>query len=95
MGKQAAQTLDGAVLYGTPWSVAKGNQFFFENCYGLFQKVIGLSLNSKIRSILPKFEPLMGKEDFEELSHAISTNTSGLDHIDKHVYCKMFGYKDT
>lgn len=53
-----------------------------------------MSLNKTIRTTqLAKFEPLMSKEDFKELSHAIHTNRTGLDHIDKHVYVKMFGYK--
>ena len=36
----------------------------------------------------------MPEEEFKELSHIIDTNTTGLDHIDKLIYVKMFGYKD-
>ena len=36
---------------------------------------------------------MMPKEDYLELSYAIETNKTGLDHIDEHVYLKMFGYK--
>ena len=36
----------------------------------------------------------MAKKDYEELCHAFETNKTGLDHIDKQVYVKMFGYKD-
>ena len=36
----------------------------------------------------------MEKKDYEELCHAFDTNKTGLDHIDKHVYVKMFGYRD-
>ena len=36
----------------------------------------------------------MPEEDFEELSNQIYSNKTGLDHLDKHVYPKMFGYKD-
>ena len=35
----------------------------------------------------------MSEKDFAELEHAINTNKTGLDHIDKHVYLKMFGFK--
>lgn len=35
----------------------------------------------------------MNEKDYDELSHALNTNYTGLDHIDKHVYLKMFGYK--
>ena len=36
----------------------------------------------------------MSEEDFKWVSNAIETNKTGLDHIDKHIYVKMFGYKD-
>ena len=36
----------------------------------------------------------MPKEDFKELSDTLTENKTGLDHIDKHVYTKMYGYKD-
>ena len=36
----------------------------------------------------------MPEEEFKELSHIIDTNKTGLDHIDKLIYVKMFGYKD-
>ena len=36
----------------------------------------------------------MSEEDFAELTHAVNTNKTGLDHLDKHVYVKMFGFKD-
>lgn len=36
----------------------------------------------------------MEKKDYEELCHAFNTNKTGLDHIDKHVYVKMFGFRD-
>ena len=36
----------------------------------------------------------MEKKDYEELSNAFNTNKTGLDHIDKHVYVKMFGFRD-
>ena len=86
MGEQATQTLDAAILYGTSWNLVKGNKYLYEKFYGLISKVVGLSHNDNIlKTQLPKFEPLMSKEDFEELSHAISSNTTGLDHIDKHV----------
>lgn len=36
----------------------------------------------------------MSEDDFRELAHTIETNRTGMDHIDKHVYVKMFGYKN-
>lgn len=36
----------------------------------------------------------MSKEYFEELTKVFNENKTGLDHIDKHVYLKMFGYKN-
>lgn len=35
----------------------------------------------------------MSEKDYKELCHVFDTNTTGLDHIDEHVYVKMFGYK--
>ena len=35
----------------------------------------------------------MSEKDFKEIEHAIETNKTGLDHIDEHIYVKMFGYK--
>ena len=29
MGKRACKYVDGAILYGTPWSAAKGSEFFY------------------------------------------------------------------
>ena len=37
---------------------------------------------------------LMSKEDYAWLKEALDTNTTGLEHIDKHIYVRMFGYKD-
>ena len=36
----------------------------------------------------------MSDKDYKEICHAIDTNKTGLDHIDKHIYVKMFGFKD-
>ena len=36
----------------------------------------------------------MPTEDFEWFSNALATNKTGLDHIDKHIIVRMFGYKD-
>ena len=37
----------------------------------------------------------MSKKDYAHYEHAFNTNRTGLDHIDEHVYVKMFGYKNT
>ena len=37
----------------------------------------------------------MEKDAYDDLSHAIETNKSGLDHLEKTVYAKMYGFKDT
>ena len=36
----------------------------------------------------------MPKKEYEEFCNAICSNRTGLDHLDKHVYVKMYGYKD-
>lgn len=35
-GKKACEKLDGALMYGTPWSTAKGADFFYKNALGLY-----------------------------------------------------------
>ena len=66
-----------------------------DNWGGFYNFVIGMNLNQNIKkNQLAKFEPLMSKDDYKELCVAFNTNNSGCDHIDKHVYVKMFGYKD-
>lgn len=49
-GKSATQVIDGAMLYASPWSIAKGSHFFYTNFFGLYQKIIGLMLNSTIKN---------------------------------------------
>ena len=46
----AAEYLDGALLYATPWSTKHGHKFFYENFFGLYQKAIGLVLNNLIKT---------------------------------------------
>ena len=36
----------------------------------------------------------MSEEDYEWISNALNTNKTGLDHIDREIYVRMFGYKD-
>ena len=43
---------------------------------------------------MPKFKELLSEEEFKDLSNVLQTNRTGLDHIDKHIYVKMYGYKD-
>lgn len=94
-GERAAENLDAALMFATPWSIKKGHKFFYENFYGLYQKVIGLNLNNTIKKHqLPKFESLMDKKEYEDLCRVFDENKTGLDHIDEHVYVKMFGYRD-
>ena len=49
-GDKAKQYLDAALLYGCPWSTKYGYRFFFDNFYGLWQKIVGLALNNEIKT---------------------------------------------
>jgi len=49
-GEKALDYLDGAALYACPWSTEKGSRYFYENCFGIFQWVIGMNLNRTIKS---------------------------------------------
>lgn len=95
-GTRARQKLDGAFLYGTPWSAAKGAEFLYNNAFGVYQKVIGLALNEDIRkNQLPQMKPYMSESDYEHYKSVVSSNWSGLKPLDEHVFVKMFGYADT
>lgn len=94
-GKKASQMVDGATFFGTPWSTRRSFNFFMTNLGGFPQYVVGMAFNTNIKkNQLPKFEPLMQKSEYESLCRAFDENKTGMDHIDEHVYCKMFGYKD-
>ena len=47
--EHAKKCLDGVCLFSTPWSTKDGSSFFYSNFYGLYQKIIGLNLNSLIK----------------------------------------------
>ena len=49
-GKRACKYIDGAILYGTPWSTAKGNEFFNKNAFGFYSWAIGMNLSETIRN---------------------------------------------
>ena len=92
-GRKACEVLDGACVYGTPWSTSKGSEFFYNNAFGLYQKVIGLSLSEIIRKEqLPQLKEYLSEEDYAYYKHALENNWSGLDVLDEHLYCKMFGF---
>ena len=37
--------------------------------------------------------PYMNKKDYEYFEHGLNTNYQGMDHLNKKIYCKMFGFK--
>ena len=53
-------------------------------------KAIAINIKNDQLSQLEKF---MSKEEFQEFSKTIDKKT-GLDHLDEHVYVKMYGFKD-
>ena len=59
-GAKACDRLDGVVIYGTPWSAIKGSDFFYNNAFGVYQKVIGVSLTENIRKFqLPQMRDML------------------------------------
>ena len=48
-GEKAKEFIDAAMFYATPWSTKTGYRYFYENYYGLFNKVVGLNFNKKLR----------------------------------------------
>lgn len=83
-GNKACDLLDGACIYGTPWSTSKGSKFFYTNAFGIYQKVIGLSLSEIIRKEqLPALKAYLSEEDYAHYKHVLDTNWSGMDVIDE------------
>ena len=70
------------------------NPFFVNNFFGLYHKVIGLGLNGVIKTQLPQLKKVMTPEEYQWISNVLATNNDGLRHLDRHIYVKMFGYKD-
>ena len=95
-GRNACRFLDGAVLYGTPWSTSKGADFFYKNAFGLYQKAIGLNLSENIRKKqLPKMKPYLSEEDYAHYEKALQENWQGMQVLDEHIFPRMFGYAST
>ena len=93
-GEKATKYLDGCGLYGTPWSIVKGEYHFYERAYGIYQRVIGTKLNEAIRhDQLPKMKKYLSEEDFNIYNATLATNWSGLSAMDDHIFPRMFGYK--
>ena len=64
-GSNANKIIDGAALYGTPWSAIKGGEYFFNHSFGLYNKVIGLNLSETIRKVqMPAMKPYLSEEDY-------------------------------
>ena len=95
-GKRACQVIDGAVLYGTPWSTSKGADFFYKNAFGLYQKAIGIKLSEDIRkNQLPLMKPYLSEEDYAHYEKVLVQNWQGMQVLDEQVYVRMFGYAST
>ena len=70
--ERAHQILDGAILYGTPWSTVKGEKFIYNNAFGFYSKVIGLALSESIRKEqLPHLQKYLSEEDYQYYSHIL------------------------
>ena len=83
--ERAAQVLDGAALFSTPWSTTLkkgGVDFFYKDGYyggGIpFNRLLGFKLNGLIRKSLPLMKEHMSEEDFAELSEAIYSKRADL-----------------
>ena len=92
---QAYKSIDGCVLYGTPWSTLKGSDFFYNNFGGAYQFVIGNNLTSDVlKKQLPLFKKYLKDDEYKQYETALRTSWAGLLTLDDYVYPRMFGYKD-
>ena len=51
-GVKAREVVDGAALYGTPWS-SKGADYLYNNMFGFYQNIIGTNLSKDTHKMLP------------------------------------------
>ena len=93
-GKRAAEILDGACLYGTPWHCRDNNDYFINNLWGIPQRVVSLTLNHDLwKKVLPKMKPYLSEETYKQYEHAFETNKVGIDHLNQKVIEPMYGFK--
>ena len=62
-------------MYATPWSIKLGNQWFYDQCWGISQKIIGLNLNNEILHYqLPRVKEFMSEAAYEEAKGILEKN---------------------
>ena len=94
-GEKTSKILDGASIFSNVWNTSRSNPRFLARTYGLYNWLLGINLNNLIRkNQLPLMEKVMDKDAYEDLANALETNRSGLDHLERRVYAKMYGFKN-
>jgi predicted alpha/beta-fold hydrolase len=47
---RVSKYVHAALLYGTPWDIGRGSEWFYSNCFGFYTWVIGMNLCWVIRT---------------------------------------------
>jgi len=91
-----SKKLDGAGIFCAPYDVAKGHDYFYSCCFGMYSYLIGQNLASNMNKyIIPQLVKYCPDKDFaQKIEHSFATNTTGLKKIDLDLYIPMFGYKN-
>ena len=93
-GERTGEIIDGAILYAGLWDFTKQHDYLFNNFFGLYHFVIGMTLSLNIQyKVLPQMKPYLSDEDYKLYEHCLQTNWKGISHIEKTIYLKMFGFK--
>ena len=43
--ENSSKLIDGSIIYSCPWEPKKGSDYFYNNCFGLYQYFVGNKLN--------------------------------------------------
>eukprot|EP00806_Schmidingerella_arcuata_P002138 Macronucleus_2933.p1 GENE.Macronucleus_2933~~Macronucleus_2933.p1 ORF type:complete len:228 (+),score=34.25 Macronucleus_2933:1-684(+) len=84
----------GAVTYGTPMNPVMTAKPFKERLWGLYDWGLGLSLNLKVRKVLPQLQKHCSKEKGEIFRKGLYDESFRLTAFDENMIAPMFGYKD-
>ena len=96
--KDPDHKFSGATAYGNPFDPARDTENFKTRACGLYDIVLGLSVNLKMRDTIKDIEKYSSKEQIESYRKGLNffkDKTFRLTNIDTRIIAPMFGYKDS
>lgn len=81
-------------MYGCPYDVEKGEQFFYSTGFGAYAWGIGINLVNVLQQhAVPELSKYCSPEEGERLRIAFANNWKGLKQIEVDLYLPMFGFQ--